>query len=74
MIQPRPLGLALRLLGPLVEGGCLVVLLRVRGQGQILFGVALESWLYVGLGLGLVMVIVGLLLSGTRRGRSDGGR
>lgn len=72
MLEPRPLGFALRLLGPLLEGCCLLMLLNVRGQGRMLLGVALETWLYLGLGFGLVMVVVGLVLSGSRRRRPDG--
>ena len=60
----RPgLGLILRLLGPLVEGGCVLGLLNHARQGRTILGVAVEPILYAGLGLGVVLVMVGLFLS-----------
>ena len=55
-------GMILRLLGPLIEVACLIVLLRVRDQGRQVFGVPVEYLLYVGLGLGLTLVVVGRAL------------
>jgi hypothetical protein len=53
-------GVILRLLGPLIEVGCLIVLLRVRDQGRQVFGLPVEYPLYAGLALGLTLVVVGL--------------
>jgi hypothetical protein len=55
-------GVILRLLGPLIEVGCLIVLLRVRDQGRTVFGLPVEYLLYTGLALGLTLVVVGLAL------------
>ena len=53
-------GLTLRLLGPLIEVACLIVLLRVRDQGRQILGLPVEYPLYAGLALGLTLVVVGL--------------
>jgi hypothetical protein len=55
-------GVILRLLGPLIEVGCLIVLLRVRDQGRTVLGLPVEYPLYAGLALGLTLVVVGLAL------------
>ena len=53
-------GVTLRLLGPLIEVVCLILLLRVRDQGRQILGLPVEYPLYAGLALGLTLVIVGL--------------
>ena len=69
-------GVTLRLLGPLIEVACLIVLLRWRDQGRQVLGVPVEYPLYAGLALGLALVVVGLLLSrpDPRRSRDPGRR
>jgi hypothetical protein len=53
-------GVTLRLVGPLIEVACLIVLLKVRDQGRQVFGLPVEYPLYAGLALGLALVVVGL--------------
>lgn len=53
-------GVTLRLLGPLIEVACLIVLLRVRDQGRQIAGMPVEYLLYAGLALGLSLAVVGL--------------
>ena len=53
-------GVTLRLLGPLIEVACLILLLRVRDQGRQVFGMPVEYPLYAGLALGLTLVVIGL--------------
>ena len=69
-------GVTLRLLGPLIEVACLIVLLKVRDQGRQILGMPVEYPLYAGLALGLAMVVVGLVLSqpAPRRPRDPGPR
>ena len=62
-----PTGLALRLIGPLLQLVCFVLLQRFGGQGRIWLGIALEKWLYGGFGVGLVLVLLGLTVFRTRR-------
>jgi hypothetical protein len=50
----------LRLLGPLIEVACLIVLLKVRDQGRQFFGLPAEYPLYAGLAVGFVLVVIGL--------------
>jgi len=57
------IGMVLRLLGPLIECLCLIVLMRSGNRGNTFLGLPIEPFLYAGLACGLVMVIVGLLLS-----------
>ena len=66
-------GVALRLLGPLVECLCLIALFRYGNRGRTLLGLPIEPFLYAGLACGLAMVIVGLLASrsATRRAREE---
>ena len=60
-------GLALRLIGPLLQLACFAVLKRYGGQGRTWLGVALETWAYAGFGLGLVLVLLGLTVFRARR-------
>ncbi len=53
-------GLTLRLVGPLIEVVCLIVLVNVRDQGRRVLGVPVEYPLYAGLAVGLTLVVVGL--------------
>jgi hypothetical protein len=53
-------GLTLRLLGPLIEVACLIVLLKVRDQGRQILGMPIEYPLYAGLACGLALVVIGL--------------
>jgi hypothetical protein len=53
-------GLTLRLVGPLIEVACGIVLVNVRDQGRRFLGVPVEYPLYAGLALGLALVVVGL--------------
>jgi hypothetical protein len=61
-MNPRT-GVTLRLLGPLIEVVCLILLLRWRDQGRQVLGFPVEYPLYAGLALGLALVLVGLALS-----------
>jgi hypothetical protein len=67
-------GLTLRLLGPLIEVICLILLLQVRDQGRTYLGVPAEYPLYAGLAIGFAMVVVGLTFArpATRRPRDPG--
>jgi hypothetical protein len=60
-MSPRT-GLILRLLGPAIQLGCLVLLFRPGVAGSRLLGVPVEYALYAGLALGLSMVAAGLIL------------
>jgi len=53
-------GLTLRLIGPLIEVACLILLLKVRDQGRQVLGVPVEYPLYAGMALGLALVVIGL--------------
>jgi cation transporter-like permease len=55
--------LILRLLGPLIEIVCVMVLLKVRDQERRVLGIPVEYPLYAGLALGLSLVVVGLIFS-----------
>ena len=67
-------GLILRLLGPLIEVICLILLLQVRDRGRTYLGVPAEYPLYAGLAIGFGMVVVGLTFArpATRRPRDPG--
>ena len=67
-------GVTLRLLGPLIEVICLILLLRERDRGRQVLGLPVEYPLYAGLALGLALVVVGLALSrpAPRRPRDPG--
>ncbi len=56
----------LRLLGPLIEVVCVILLLRVRDQGKTFAGVPLEYPLYLGLAVGFVLWAIGLTFSRLR--------
>jgi hypothetical protein len=56
-------GTTLRLLGPLIQVLCIIGVLQVRGRGDRVLGQPLENLFYAGIGLGLVCVLVGLVLS-----------
>ena len=62
-------GVTLRLLGPLIEVACLILLLRVRDQGRQVLGMPVEYPLYAGMALGLALVVIGLAFArhGPRR-------
>ncbi len=53
----------LRLLGPLIEVVCLIILLRVRDQGRTIAGIPVEYPIYVGLAVGFGLVLIGLAFS-----------
>lgn len=55
-----PVGVTLRLLGPLVEVACLAMLRRWGGRDLSVAGVPVEYPLYGGMALGLAMVVAGL--------------
>ena len=55
-----PIGLTLRLLGPLIEVFCLIGLQRWGGQGRTIAGLTVDTLLYAGLALGFALVVVGL--------------
>ena len=67
-------GVILRLVGPLIEVACLIILLRVRDQGRQVAGIPVEYVLYAGLALGFALVVVGLTLArpAPRRPRDPG--
>ncbi len=67
-------GMILRLVGPLIEVGCLIVLLQVRDRGRSVAGVPVEYPLYAGLALGFALVVAGLTLvrPAPRRPRDPG--
>jgi hypothetical protein len=66
--------MTLRLLGPLIEIACVIVLLKVRDQGRLVLGIPVEYLLYAGLAFGLSLVVVGLTFARTapRRPREPG--
>jgi hypothetical protein len=67
--------LTLRLLGPLIEVVCLILLLKIRDQGKQFAGIPLEYLLYAGLALGFCLVAAGLIFSSRpapRRPRDPG--
>ncbi len=55
-------GLLLRLIGPLIEIVCVLVYVNYRDQGITIVGLPLEWLCFVGLGIGLAMVVAGLSL------------
>ncbi len=55
-----PIGLALRLVGPLIEVICLALLQKWGGRELTVAGVPVEYPLYGGLALGLALVVLGL--------------
>jgi len=60
----RPgLGSILRLVGPLVEVGCIVTLFQVRGRGDRVLGLPVETLLYGGIAAGVALVVAGIALS-----------
>lgn len=63
------IGLALRLIGPVLEIACIGLLLGNFGRDRSLFGQPVEPLLYLGVALGLAMVALGLGLSTARPGR-----
>jgi hypothetical protein len=60
-------GLVLRLVGPLIEIVCVLILVNVRDRGRLALGVPVEYFLYAGLALGLTLVVVGLTCVRPRR-------
>ncbi len=72
-----PVGLVLRLVGPLIQVVCFALLMKWGGQERTVAGIAVEHWLYGGFGVGLVLVLLGLTVFRARRepaGRVEGGR
>ena len=63
------IGLALRLIGPVLEIACIGLLLGNFGRNRSVFGQPIEPLLYLGVALGLAMVALGLGLSAPRSGR-----
>jgi hypothetical protein len=59
----RETGLLLRVLGPLIEVICLVLLFSFPGEGRDIAGLPLRPFLYGGIVFGLVLVIAGLTLA-----------
>jgi len=59
----RETGLLLRMLGPLIEVICLVLLFSFPGEGRRIAGLPLRPFLYGGIALGVVLVIAGLTLA-----------
>lgn len=64
----RNLGLLLRLVGPLIQLLALMVYLEYRGRGARFLGAPVETLCLIGIGLGLILVVLGLILS-MRRGQ-----
>jgi hypothetical protein len=64
-------GLTLRLVGPLIEVVCLILLLKVRDQGRQFLGLPVEYPLYAGLALGLILVIFERARRSRLKGPSD---
>ena len=62
----RTYGAVLRLVGPLIEIVCLMALMRMGGENPTYLGVPLRSILLSGIGIGLVCVIAGLVMSQQR--------
>jgi len=58
----RETGLLMRMIGPLIEVVCLVLLFSFPGEGQRVAGLPLRPILYGGIACGLVLVIAGLTL------------
>jgi hypothetical protein len=58
----RETGLLMRMLGPLIEVICLVLLFSFPGEGREIAGLPLRPFLYGGIAFGLVLVIAGLTL------------
>lgn len=72
-MRRHEVGLILRLVGPLIQVASLVLLFGVARPGQTLAGRPVRDWFYGAFGVGLVLVVVGLLLSlgrGTGKPRS----
>jgi hypothetical protein len=55
-------GRALRVIGPLIEVVCLVLLFAFPGRRPAPGGIPLDYGLYAGLALGFAMVVVGLTM------------
>jgi hypothetical protein len=55
-------GLALRVIGPLIEVACLVLIFAFPGRRPVFAGMPLDTVLYAGLALGFAMVVVGLTM------------
>ncbi len=59
-MSSSPVGLALRLIGPLIEGLCLILLQKWGGQERTIAGLPIEYPLYAGLAVGFILVVLGL--------------
>jgi phosphoglycerol transferase MdoB-like AlkP superfamily enzyme len=58
----RETGLLMRMLGPLIEVICLVLLFSFPGEERRIAGLPLRPFLYGGIAFGLILVIAGLTL------------
>ncbi len=65
-MNPRT-ALIFRLAGPSIEVACAILLRRFGDRGLLVLGQPVETLLYVGFGIGLVLVICGLTLVRTPR-------
>ncbi len=63
----RTYGAILRLVGPLIQIVCLLILMRMGSDNPSYLGVPLRSILLSGIGVGLVCVIAGIVM--TQQGR-----
>lgn len=59
----RETGLLMRMIGPLIEVVCLILLFAFPGEGRRLAGLPLRPFLYGGIAFGLVLVIAGLTMA-----------
>jgi hypothetical protein len=61
--------LLLRLIGPLIQVICLVLLFWPGSRGRTIAGVSAETLLYAGFALGFVVSLIGITLSRFQRQR-----
>ena len=59
-MSSSPVGLLLRLVGPLIEVACLILLQRWGGRERTVAGLPVEYPLYAGMAIGLALVVLGL--------------
>ncbi len=67
----QPIGLILRLVGPLLELGLFWALVQVRGQNYRVLGIAAETWIWTGILICICLIVVGIFLSRTPREPRD---
>lgn len=58
----RETGMLMRVIGPLIEVVCLVLLFSFPGEDRRIAGLPLRPFLYGGIACGLLLVIAGLTL------------